>query len=43
MVYYELIEIAIDTTSLGEIIINIVIKHYGLPESIVGDRDSLFT
>ena len=43
MVYYEPVKITIDAPGLGELIINVVICHHGLPNSIVTDRGSLFT
>ena len=43
MVHYKLIKITIDAPGLAEIIIDVVVWHYGLPDSIVTDRSSLFT
>ncbi len=42
MVHYEPVKITIDTLGLAEVIINMVVRHHGVPESIVTDRDSLF-
>ncbi len=43
MVYYVPVKVMIDAPGLTEVIINVVIRHHGVPESIVTDRDSLFT
>ena len=43
MVYYELVKIIIDTPRLAEVIIDVVVWHHGLPNSIITDRGSLFT
>ena len=42
MVYYEPIKVIIDTLGLAEVIFNMVVCYYGLPNSIVSDKDSLF-
>ena len=42
MVYYKLVKITIDTLSLAKLIINIVVRHYGLSDSIITDKGSLF-
>ena len=43
MVYYEPVKVIIDAPSLAEVIINVVVRHHGLLDSIVTDRGSLFT
>ena len=43
MVYYEPVKITIDAPDFAEVIIDVVIRHHGLPDSIVTDRGSLFT
>ena len=43
MVHYELVKITIDALGLAEVILNIVVWHHGFLDSIVSDRDSLFT
>ena len=43
MVHYEPVKITIDAPGLAEVIIDVVIRHHGLPNSIVTDRGSLFT
>ena len=43
MVHYEPVKITIDAPGLAEVIINVVVRHHGLPDSIVTDRGSLFT
>ena len=43
MVHYKLVKITIDAPGLAEIIINVVVRHHGLTDSIVTDRGSFFT
>ncbi len=43
MVYYEPIKVTIDAPGLAEVIIDVVVRHHGVPESIVTDRGLLFT
>ena len=43
MVHYELVKVTINTPGLAEVIIDVVMRHHGLPDSIVTDRGSLFT
>ena len=43
MVYYELVKVTINAPGLAEVIINVVVRHHGLPNSIVTDRGLLFT
>ena len=43
MVHYEPVKVTIDAPSLAEVIIDVVVRHYGLPDSIVTDRRLLFT
>ncbi len=43
LVYYEPVKVTIDAPSLAEVIINMIVCHHGVPESIVIDRDLLFT
>ena len=43
MVYYEPVKITINAPSLAEVIINVVVCHHGLSNSIVTDKGSLFT
>ena len=43
MVYYKPIKVTINTPGLAKIIINVVVRHHGLPDSIVTDWGSLFT
>ena len=42
-VYYKLVEVIIDAPGLVEVIIDMVVRHYGLPDSIIIDRALLFT
>ena len=43
MVHYKSRKIIIDAPGLPKVIIDVVIRHYGLPNSIVTDKGSLFT
>ena len=41
MVHYKLVKVMIDTPSLAKVIIDVVVHHYGVTESIVTDQGSL--
>ena len=41
--HYKPVKVTIDAPGLAEIIIIVVVRHYGLLDSIVTDRGSLFT
>ena len=43
MVYYKLVKITTNALGLAEVIINVIIRHHSLPDSIVTDKSSLFT
>ena len=43
MVYYKPVKITINAADLAEVIINTIVCHHGLPNSIVTDGDSLLT
>ena len=43
MVHYKLVKVTIKALSLAEVIIDILIRHYGLPDSNVINQRSLFT
>ncbi len=43
MVYYKPVKVTINTPALAEVIIKAVVRHHGLPDSIVSDRSSVFT
>ncbi len=47
IVYYEPVKVTIDAHGLAEIILDVildvVVRHYGLPNSIVSDQGSVFT
>ena len=42
MMHYEPGKLNIDALGLAEIILDVVVRHYGLPNSIVSDRGSIF-
>ena len=42
MVHYKSVKITIDAPGLAEVIIDVVVCHHGLPDSIITDRGSLF-
>ena len=43
IVYYVLVKITINILDLAKVIINMVIYHHGVVESIVTNRDLFFT
>ena len=43
MVHYKQVKVTIDAPGLAEVIINVVVRHHGLPDLIVTNRRSLFT
>ena len=43
MVYYELVKITINAPALAEVIIDVVVLHNGLSDSIISDRGAIFT
>ena len=43
MVHYKPVKVTIDASGLPEVIINIVVRYHGLPDSSVTDRSLLFT
>ena len=43
MVHYELVKVTIDTPGLAEVIINVVVRHHSLPDSIITNWGSFFT
>ena len=43
MVYYEPVQTTITAPALPEVILNIVVRYHGLPDSIVSNRGSVFT
>ena len=43
MVYYKPVKVTIDAPGLAEVILNVVVRHYGISDSIVTDRGLLFT
>ncbi len=43
MVHYKPVKVLIDGPGLVEVIIDMVVCHHGVPESIVTDQGLLFT
>ena len=43
MVHYEPVKVTINTPGLAEVIIDMIVQHHSLLDSIVTDRDLLFT
>ena len=43
MVHYKPVKITFDALGLAKVIIDVVVRHHGLPDSIVTDQGSLFT
>ena len=42
MVHYEAVVITIDAPGLADAILDILVRHHGLSDSIVSDRGSVF-
>ena len=42
MVHYKPVKVTIDALGQAEVIIDMVVRHHGLPDSIVTNRGSLF-
>ncbi len=43
MVHYKPVKVMIDAPGLAEVIIHMVVRHHGVPESIIMDLGLLFT
>ena len=43
MVHYKLVKVTIDAPRLAEVTIDVVVRHHGLPDSIISDRRATFT
>ena len=43
MVHYKLLKVIIDALGLVKVILDVVVQHYSLPDSMVINRGSLFT
>ena len=43
MVHYESLKVTIEAPGLSDVIIDVVVRHHGLSDSIVSDRASVFT
>ena len=43
MVHYEPVKVTIDAPGLAEVIIDVVVRYHGLPDSIISDRGVIFT
>ena len=43
IVHYEPVKVTIDAPGLAEVILDMVVQHHGLPNSIVSDRGLFFT
>ena len=42
MVYYKPVKITIDAPGLAKVIIDVGVRYYGLPDSIISDRGAIF-
>ena len=42
MLYYKPVKVTIDAPGLREIIFNVIVRHYSLPNSIVSDWSAIF-
>ncbi len=43
MVHYEPVKVTIDASDIAEVIIDVIVRHHGLPDSIISNRGSVFT
>ena len=43
MVHYEPVKVTINAPGLAEVIIDVVVRHHGLSDSIISDRGAIFT
>ena len=43
IVHYEPIKVTINAPRLAEVIMDVVIRHHGLPDSIISERGAIFT
>ncbi len=43
MVHYEPVKVTTDAPGLSKVILDVVVRHHGLPDSIVSDWGSVFT
>ena len=43
MVYYKPVKVIINASGLAELIIDVVVRYYGLPDSIISERGAIFT
>ena len=43
MVYYKSVKVTIDAPRLAEVIIDVMVRYHGLPDSIISDREAIFT
>ena len=43
MVHYKPVKVTIDASGLAEVILDVIVRHHDLPDSIVTDRGLLFT
>ena len=43
MVHYELVKVIINVSRLADVIIDVIVQHYGLPDSIISDCRAIFT
>ena len=43
IVYYKSVKVTINTFGLAEVIVNVIVRYYGLTNSIVTNRELLFT
>ena len=43
MVHYEPVKVTINAPGLAEVIIDVVVRHHGLSDSIISDHGAIFT
>ena len=42
IIYYKPVKVTINAPGLAEVIINVVVQHHSLPNSIISDREAIF-
>ena len=42
MVYYKPVKVTINAPKLAEVIIDVILWHHGLSDSIISDREAIF-
>lgn len=43
MIYYKPVKVITDTSGLAKVIINVIVRHHGIADSIISNYGSVFT